>query len=244
MPKALYQRLKLPQKSKRPFFYANFVQSVDGVVQSRKRPRAYWPLGSERDFATLIELRAKADVLIHGRKTAELSPTLRRLREPAFAKRRKALGKTRPLFYLIVTTQPQKVLRLIKNPPSWVQVMTLAPDKHIEISRYVAMSSSAKNHDKNPVALSSLSRFLHRQGHRHILVEGGPHLVTQFIKAKLLDELFLTITPKLLGNEEGDSLHLMEDAMFPPKGVPKLKLISQKMVNSELFLRYRLHYPR
>lgn len=220
---ALYRRLKLPLKSKRPYFYTNFVQSVDGVVQSRKHPRAYWPLGSQRDFATLLELRAHADVLIHGRNTALNSPTLQRLTDPDFQKRRKQLGKHRPLLYIVVSTQAQIIQGLRRSAPAYTAIQQVK--------------------DKN-FSAKKLSAELYRDGYHHILVEGGPQLVQSFVQAKLLDELFLTIAPKLLGSEKGNSLHLLEGSMFQPKRLPQLKLIAQKELDSELFLRYRIQYPR
>ena len=63
----LYPNLKFPKVLKRPFFYTNFVQTVDGKVGVGKSElQGYWPIGSKKDYEVLTELRAYADCLIHG----------------------------------------------------------------------------------------------------------------------------------------------------------------------------------
>ena len=50
--------------------------------------------------------------------------------------------------------------------------------------------------DESPAELSS--RF-EKQGFEQMLVAGGPHIATSFLKEQLVDELWLTIEPKIFG---------------------------------------------
>ena len=75
----IYRDLTFPTIKGRPFFYTNFVQTIDGKVQVTGDPKAYWPLGSEVDYQTLVTLRAQADALVHGKNTAVAFPILKNL---------------------------------------------------------------------------------------------------------------------------------------------------------------------
>ena len=66
-----YRNLKFPKIKNRPFFYTNFVQTVDGKVQVLKNTKDYWPIGSKLDHEALLELRAYSDCLIHGSNLAK-----------------------------------------------------------------------------------------------------------------------------------------------------------------------------
>lgn len=89
--------------------------------------------------------------------------------------------------------------------------------------------------------IKQLVSKLQSKGYKHILVEGGPTLLGSFLKENLIDEIFLTIAPKIFGNDKGNTLTLVEGYLFPPKATKKLKLLSIKQIGDELFLRYRVN---
>lgn len=96
-----YQNLKFPKVKDRPFFYTNFVQTLDGKVAVKRS--GYWPIGSKKDYSVLIELRAYADCLIHGKNLAQEfgEITLKSLNKPNFKALRKKLGKNPDLPYVM-----------------------------------------------------------------------------------------------------------------------------------------------
>jgi dihydrofolate reductase len=89
-------------------------------------------------------------------------------------------------------------------------VMTGHPDKYksLEISGQIEFTK------ESPLELTA--RFK-RKGHEQMLVIGGPHIATSFLKEQLIDELWLTWEPKIFGAggnfvTEGDldiNLHLI-----------------------------------
>lgn len=201
-----YPNLKFPKRTGRPFFYTNFVQTVDGKVQVKKE--GYWPIGSKVDYQVLMELRAEADALVHGKNLAMrfARATLNSLEKPSFKKMRKNLDKNPNLPYYVVTHHPKAFLA----SQTW--------------------SGSVKK----------LSWHLHKMGYKNVLVEGGPILLGAFLKENLIDEIFLTIAPKIFGNAKDNTLTLVEGYLFPPKAIKKLLLLSHKQINDELYLRYRV----
>lgn len=188
-----YPKLVFPFKKDRPFFYTNFVTTLDGKVAVKRE--GYWPIGSQADYDVLVELRAYADCLIHGgnlaREFGEI--TLKNLNKDTFKALRKKLGKNLDLPYIV------------------------------------------GSHD-----LKELARDLYKKGYKNILVEGGPTLLGSFLKENLIDEIFLTIAPKIFGSQNLTTLNLVEGYLFPPDKIKKLKLLSVKKIKDELFLRYRV----
>jgi len=189
----LYPNLKFRTPKNRPFFYTNFVATLDGKV-AVKQP-GYWPIGSKTDYKIMIELRAHADALIHGKNLYKEfgSITKESLHKPAFRSLRQ---------------------KLVKNP---------------ELP-YIQATHSLKK----------MAQDFQKLGYKKVLIEGGPTLIGSFLKEKLLDELFITIAPKIYGTSD-KTLTLVEGILFKPNQIRKLKLISVKKNWNELFLRYKVN---
>ncbi len=203
------QSSRAPRTKNRPFFYTNFVQTLDGKVAVKKQ--GYWPIGSKTDHNVLVELRAYADCLIHGGNLAREfgRKTLESLKKGKFKNLRKKLGKNPTLPYSIVT----------KNPK---------PYSHLTSGNVVVGN------------LHAILKDLNKKGYKHVLVEGGPTLLGSFLKENLIDEIFLTIAPKIYGSQKDTTSTLVEGVLFSPRKTRKLKLVSYKNINEELFLRYRV----
>lgn len=211
----MYPNLKFPHISGRPFFYTNFVSTIDGKVQVAGDPKDYWPIGSSTDYKTLIELRAYADVLIHGKNTALSHKTVDSLGKPEFKDLRKKLKKNKDFLYVVLSSHPTSKLH-----------------KQLENDRGVTAKIMSSN-------IVSLSSQLYKEGYKTVLVEGGPHVLSSFLKHNLIDEVFLTIAPKIFGNENNATLTMIEGHLFPPQEVKKFNLVSVKQVENELYVRYR-----
>lgn len=205
----VYPNLRFPAISKRPFFYTNFVQTLDGKVRVKKM--GYWPIGSRVDHQVLTELRAYADCLVHGGNLAREfgEVTLNSLDNTIFKKLRVKLGKNQKLPYYVVT-------RKFKNLRSHLRGVIV----------------------KNSV--QTLLKDLNKNGYKNVLVEGGPTLLGSFLKENLIDEIFLTIAPKIYGTQDKTTLTLVEGVLFSPPQIKKLKLVFCKKLGNELFLRYKI----
>lgn len=79
-------------------------------------------------------------------------------------------------------------------PPSNHQliIMTGHPDK------YKSLQVSGKIEFTKESPLELIARFK-SNGHKQMLVVGGPHVATSFLKEQLIDEVWLTIEPKIFG---------------------------------------------
>jgi len=239
--KALHADLVLPTRTDRPFFFSNFVQTLDGKVQVRRDPKAYWPLGSATDYASLIELRAHADVLIHGRGTAEWIRAVDNLGKPEFQERRHQLGKTRPFLYCIVSSQVPATLRqYLENPPAGVEVLLVTPGSSVLPAELRDIPHQVCGETRFSIA--ALSEHFHVHNYQQVLVEGGPTLLSAFLEEKYLDELFLTLAPRIIGSEADNTMTLIEGHVFTPETTPRAQLLSHQAEGDELYLRYQLNY--
>jgi dihydrofolate reductase len=78
------------------------------------------------------------------------------------------------------------------SPNHLIIVMTSQPDRYKSFQVPGQMEFTSET----PVELSS--RFTNK-GHEKMLVIGGPHIATSFLEEKLVDELWLTIEPRIFG---------------------------------------------
>lgn len=85
--------------------------------------------------------------------------------------------------------------------------------------------------DESPGQL--IDRFK-KEGQKQILIVGGPHIATSFLKEQLIDELWLTIEPKIFGT--GGNFVKEEKLNI------NLQLLSSKRVNKKgtLINRYKV----
>ncbi len=81
---------------------------------------------------------------------------------------------------------------------------------------------------------------LRRRGHQTLLTEGGPHVMGELIKAGVLDEAFVTVSPVLAGRDREPRYGMIEGVELLPGDAPWTRLLSARRHGDFLFLRYGL----
>ncbi|QQG41066.1 MAG: dihydrofolate reductase family protein [Candidatus Levyibacteriota bacterium] len=212
-----YKNLSLPKLANRPFFYTSFAQTIDGKVYINKK--GYWPIASKTDYETFTYLRSYADVIIDGKNTAIrfAKYTIDTIHSDEFKKLREKNGKVGTPKYLVLTKHPDETLtKILENP-----------------------------YEYNPTIfqkeISELVEYLKGKNAKAVFVDGGPHVIASLLRAKLLDEFFITISPRIFGNTENLAITMVEGLLLEPDEV-KLELLSTEIVENELYLRYKVIY--
>ena len=230
-----------------PRVFANFVATADGVVAipSLEQSNKLIAGGSAADRFVMGLLRACADAVVVGSGSLAASPGGRWTAKQAFPDAaapydalRSALGlspvpeivilsasggvdPSHPLFEagaLVLTTDAGRTL-LGDRLPNASTVVALGP-----------------GHTVDPIAAVGALRA---RGHQLILHEGGPHAIGSFFESNVVDELFLTISPLLVGRVVLDPrLALVESADLLPGR--RLRLIGARRDTDHLFLRYAI----
>jgi riboflavin biosynthesis pyrimidine reductase len=82
--------------------------------------------------------------------------------------------------------------------------------------------------------------LLHGRGYGVVLSEGGPTLLASLLASRLVDELFLTLSPLVAGRAVGARLSLVEGVELLPGVRVEGSLRSVRRSGSHLLLRYGL----
>lgn len=210
-----YQNLSLPTNYNRPFFYTSFAQTLDGKAYVNKK--GYWPIGSKTDYDVFTYLRSFADTIIDGKNTAIrfAKYTIDTIHSEPFKKLRAENRKTGTPEYLILTKHPDETLNTaLQN--SYNYKPTIFQKEITELVTYLKQKNA-----------------------KAVFVDGGPHVIASMLRAKLLDEFFITIAPRIFGNEENLAITMVEGLLLEPNEV-KLKLLSTETVENEIYLRYKV----
>ncbi len=92
--------------------------------------------------------------------------------------------------------------------------------------------------DAKSIGVDEIFATLNAEGHRTILTEGGPHLFGQLVARNRVDELFLTVSPKIVG-QQNQSFGIIRGVDFG-RTFKGGRLLSVRRADSYLFLRYAL----
>lgn len=167
---------------------AQLAQSLDGFIAARSGDAEF--VSGEEDRAHLHRLRALVDAVVVG--VGAIVADDSRLTVRAVPGRNPARVVLDPSAR---TPHGARVLTDGAAPTLWVvgeaaQVPDVAA--HVTVHRLPLVDGAF-----DPAAVLAL---LHERGLRRVLVEGGGKVVSSFLRAGLLDRLFLTSAPVLIGD--------------------------------------------
>jgi riboflavin biosynthesis pyrimidine reductase len=231
-----------------PCVVANFVESLDGVVAVPRLPRSHAVLGddSEADRFVLALVRACADAVVVGSGTLLASPKgtwrIDRAYPPAaegLAELRARRGRPEQPLVVVVTTgaslDPEHPVLaagalVLTTESAASRLRALVP----EASDVVAVN------DGDTVDLAQALDLLRDRGCPVVLTEAGPSMFGSLVASRLVDELFLTVSPVLAGRAATARLGLVEGVELVPQTRVAGRLRSVRAHGSHLFLRYAL----
>lgn len=230
-PEVFYTGLDLGDRAPagRPYVIANFISSVDGKATADGRSA---PLGSPGDRATFHLLRTQVDAVLAGTRTLFIENYGPLAKEERLSEIRVAEGRAAQPLGVVISragTVPFEI-PLFADAGSRVAVYG-PPDLEVpETAAEVTVHELASGDG----ALEGVLRSL-RADHdvRSLLCEGGPSIFSALLTADLVDELFLSFAPKLVG---GDSVSMTTGR--PLDELLDLRLVCALEQEGTLFLRY------
>jgi riboflavin biosynthesis pyrimidine reductase len=179
---------------------ANMVSSLDGAATAEGRSGG---LSGGADQQVFAMLRALADVIMVGAGTARVEG-YRPVRPGEEGTRWTWLraGRTPAPPIAVVTRRLDLDLAgpLLTAPPGHARTIVITteaapPDRRAAAAGTAELIVAGRESVDVRAAVGALAD----RGHRRILTEGGPYLLSQIIEADLLDELCLTFSPLLVG---------------------------------------------
>lgn len=205
----------------RPYIVINMVTTIDGKIITGKRGEPVQDLGSETDHLMMRRIQASVDAVLIGaanqRSTTKIWYPTDKMR--------------------IVVTRSGNVLtpsRFFDDAPNLAIVLCAESSKLPKLPDGVQVLRFGKESVDWKTALKHLRTDL---GVRNLLVEGGSDVNAQLLEQDLVDELFLTLAPKIkLGAEtptyaDGQPLNR--------RSIQDYRILEHHVWGDEIFLRYR-----
>jgi riboflavin biosynthesis pyrimidine reductase len=176
---------------------ANMVSSVDGAASLEG---ASAPLSSDADRRVFALLRALSDVILAGAATARTERYRPARSHELWRDLRAGRPPTPPIAVVSARLDLDPAAPLIADAPPHARTIVIttagAPaGRRAELARHADIIVAGDKTVDLKAAVSALAE----RGHRHMLAEGGPHLLAQLAGAGLMDELCLTIGPLMAG---------------------------------------------
>lgn len=246
-----------PVAGARPYVYANFVATLDGVVSFQTPGQAGGGTisgGDAGDRFVMGLLRASCDAVMVGAATLAPVP-VKSLWLPGsvcpeggelYRTYRAARGRRAAPLLVVVSGSGrvdlerdifhQPALRaVILTSAAGARALTRAGADRLTGLTVRALPSGAMGLAPEAMLTSLATEF----GVRHLLHEGGPRLFGEFLRAGAVDELFLTLAPRLAGRSpQQPRPGVVEGIAFPPANAPGGRLLSGKRLDDYLYLRY------
>ncbi len=212
----------------RPLVAVNFAATVDGRAAIEGRSG---PIGSATDTEMLQHLRTRFDAVMIGAGTMRVERYGRIVSDPGLRALRERSGLSPDPLAVLVSGRLDLPwdAALFTDGGGEILVFTASEAEPPKVRTPLGV---VRHQDfVDPVEMMS---FLRRErGVRALLCEGGPGLHGELQAAGLIDEVFLTIAPKLSG---GEAPRILEGKLPEVAGLELEWLLEER---GELFARYR-----
>ncbi|MEG3957403.1 dihydrofolate reductase family protein [Microcoleus sp. herbarium2] len=217
--------------------------SADGKIADAVRSPARF--GSAKDKAHLEQQVAASDAVLFGNGTLQAYGTTMRVISPELVKQRELQGKPPQPVQIVCSRSAQfdPNLRFFQQPvPRWL--LTGQDSRHTAMPSPYPMTNSkfdriiyAKTAGGEIDWIDAFQQLANFDIKR-LAILGGGKLVASVLAAGLVDELWLTVCPLILGG--ADAPTPVEGKGFLANLAPKLELLTVKQVGQEVFLHYRV----
>ncbi|MFN8521915.1 MAG: dihydrofolate reductase family protein [Chloroflexota bacterium] len=231
----LYATLQLPHGNvARPGVVLNFVSSVDGKIALGAGAAG---IGSALDFALMKRIRAAADAVLAGASTLR-AERVSSIVPPDLAARRETTGlPSQPLPVTLSRRLDLDVANRFFETPRRAVVFTTALADSSRI-RALEQCADVVVAGSDVVNLADALQILReRYGVRSLVCEGGAILNQQLLDGDMIDEVFWTIAPRLIGGNAGG---ITRGDHRVTTVTAEMELVSLFSNGSEILSRYRI----
>ena len=229
---------RAPAKLPRPFVTANFAITADGRISTRNFTPA--DFSSPRDKRRLLEIRAACDAILVGARTlAADTMTLGLPADDLRAARKKAGRPELPLRVVLSNSgHLDPSLRIFQKPGALIVIFSTT---RMPLRTRTALAGKAEVHlyDSQSVDLPrALATLRLSHGIRRLVCEGGGALFRNLIAAGLVDELHLTLCPRIFGGRGAPTLTGVASDFLPHSA--RLRLAEMLPLGDECFTRWKV----
>ncbi len=230
----------ISSSSQRPLTTVVLAISLDGKIADFSGTAARF--GSQKDKAHLEKHIAHADAVLFGANTLRAYGTTLPITNPSLLEQRQQAGKPDQPVHIVCSPSGEidPNLRFFQQPvPRWL-ITTSSGQKRWQaevVSGCFAQVLLATT-VSGQVVWQPLLQRLQQKGIQQLLITGGSQLVGSLLADQVIDELWITICPLLLGGDSASCL--ISGVRFLAEAAPRLSLQSLRSQDDEVFLHYRV----
>ena len=229
--------MKSPKSSQSlPWVLVNVAMTADGKIALANG--RYAPFGSRRDHDHLLELRATADAVMCGARTADSFPVNLGPGPAKYRRLRQKRGLAEYNLRIIVSGSGSIDPRaeIFRHRFSPIVILTTSSISPARLKRLRGLADEVIVFGRKNMNFPAALRWLKaKYGVKRLVCEGGGELNAALFQQGLVNELHLTICPVIFGGRTaptlagGIGIKNLTDA-------EQLKIISMKRVGEEMFL--------
>ncbi len=220
----------------RPFVTANFAITTDGRISTRKGTPANFT--SARDKRRLIEIRAQCDAVLAGVRTIATDNMIMGLPAEDLRAAREAHGKPVEPVRVLLSNSGRIDPKLKVFTRGSAPIVIFSTTRMTPRTRAVLEKKAALYLDEKSVDLDGMLRRLRREhGVKRLVCEGGARVFRALLERDLIDELHLTLSPRIFGGTKAPTLTGPAGEYLAQS--TRLKLREVRVIEDECFLRYR-----
>ena len=189
------------------FVFVNMAMTADGKIVTANR--AVTSFGSPRDRGHLLELRATADAVMAGARTVDSASTAMGPGPAKFRQRRLKRGLAEYNLRVIVSRSGSvnPHAGIFKHRFSPIIILTTRRAKANRLKRLRTLADEVKICGRQKINFGIALRWLRKKWDvKRLLCEGGGELNDALIRASLVNELHLTICPKIFGGRRAPTI--------------------------------------
>lgn len=210
--------------------------SLDGKIADFSRSAARF--SSKADLAHLEERVAAADGVLFGGGTLRAYGTTLSVRNSALVEQRRQ--QQRPEQPLQIVWSPSGNLdpdfRFFRQPiPRGLLTTVQGAAAWADTQKFDKIWIMSKHQDASWDWQGAFEQF-HRAGIKTLALLGGGTLSAALLQCDLVDELYITVCPLLLGGQDAPTP--VEGQGFLAEAAPRLSLLSSRVLGDEVFLHY------
>ena len=227
-------------KTSRPFVLINMAMSADGKIAPAHR--RFLAFGSQRDHERMLALRASVDAVMCGARTVDSAPVTLDAGGAIYERRRQRAGLAKQNLRIVVSGSGSVDPRAVnfRNGKSPVIVLASGQAPKSRLAKLKRLTDWVKVCGKNSVALHQALGWLRRQWTvKRLLCEGGGELNFELLRLGLVDELHLTVCPRIIGGHDSPTI-ADGDGFATLAKTANLELIRQNRIGDELFTTWRI----
>ena len=224
------------KKSKLPFIFSNFAMTADGKIAFANHQ--FVPFASRRDREHMMELRATADAVMSGARTVEAPGVTLGPGGAKYRRWRLKRGLSEYNLRVIVSGSGSIDPRseIFKHRFSPIIVLTTGRISKVNLKKLSALVGEVKICGQREIDFPMALRWLRAKWNvQRLLCEGGGELHGTLVHAGLVDELHLTICPKIFGGRPAPTI-ADDKGILSVADAAQFKLQSSQRVGDELFV--------